>query len=66
MKVIGITNTDAPKKNLFYQNWIKNDQSDIEIVPLSYKENNLSDLEKCDAIVMSGGVDVYPGFYNST
>ena len=62
---IGLTYTGSEKKHLNYVNWLKGTDS-IEIVELSAGKNNLNELQKCDALVMSGGVDVHPSFYNST
>ena len=33
------------------------------MIELSSKQNNLSDIEKCDGIVLSGGEDVHPKYY---
>ncbi len=62
---IGLTYTGSEKKHLNYVNWLKGNDS-IEIVELSAAKNNLSELQNCDALVMSGGVDVHPSFYSST
>ena len=36
----------------------------IEVLKLTYKEGNLKNIDKCDGIVLSGGEDVHPKFYN--
>src|SRR5437879_3054043 len=61
---IGLTYTGSEKKHLNYVNWLKGNDS-IEIVELSSAKNNLNELQNCDALVMSGGVDVHPSFYNN-
>lgn len=35
-----------------------------EVLKLSYKDKNFPDIQKCHGIVLSGGEDVHPGFYN--
>jgi putative glutamine amidotransferase len=57
--VIGIT--DCSKYDA-YAAWIKNVEG-TEVVRLSPIENNLEDLERCRAIVLSGGEDVHPRHY---
>ena len=58
--VIGITDSS----NYFnYERWIR-DQGDVETIKLSYHENNFSDIEKCNGIVLTGGHDINPRLYN--
>ncbi len=59
--IIGITDTEARYSN--YPLWIKGSNNDIEIIKLS--PENFDDLKKCDGIVMSGGIDTHPSFYNN-
>lgn len=63
MITIGITEAEANFK--YYAPWIKGLDEDIEIIVLSYKSLNLDDLDKCHGIVLSGGVDWHPKFYNN-
>ncbi len=37
----------------------------VEIVKLSFDDNNLHELVTCDALVLSGGRDIHPKFYKS-
>lgn len=46
-----------------YSNWVAVDQS-VEILQLSYRQNTLTDLQKCDAIVLTGGEDINPILYH--
>ena len=55
---IGLTFSESNYAN--YPLWIKGHNSTIEIIELSYVENNLFDLENCDAIVFTGGIDMDP------
>lgn len=45
-----------------YENWLKGDG--IEIIKLSYHQNNLDDAAKCNGIMLSGGNDINPRLYN--
>ena len=58
MITIGITDCSKWKN---YHDWLAS--ATVEVIKLSPKENNLSDLEKCDGIVLSGGEDVHPKYY---
>ncbi|MES2396003.1 MAG: gamma-glutamyl-gamma-aminobutyrate hydrolase family protein [Bacteroidota bacterium] len=58
---IGITDTEARYSN--YPRWIKGDDSDIEIIQLT--PANINELEKCNGIVLSGGIDTHPKFYKN-
>ena len=60
-KNITIGITDCSKYNN-YESWIKGEG--VDVVKLSPHDNNLRDLEKCDGIILSGGEDVHPRFYN--
>jgi putative glutamine amidotransferase len=59
--VIGITHTEARYEN--YPLWIKGNDTEIEIIKLTAE--NKKDLESCDGIVLSGGVDTHPSFYGN-
>jgi putative glutamine amidotransferase len=61
---IGITATEAKYHN--YPAWILEDHADIEIVELSTSWQNQDILKKCSGLILSGGVDVDPFFYNGT
>lgn len=62
MVVIGITTSDTNFQN--YPTWIQGEG--IEVIYLSYQEENLVDILKCDAVVLTGGVDMHPRFYQNT
>jgi len=63
MITIGITQSDSRFHH--YEPWVKGND-DIQVITLSYQTKNLEDLEKCDGIILSGGVDSHPRFYNNT
>jgi putative glutamine amidotransferase len=58
---IGIT--DCSKYNN-YKNWLLSTEDNVELINLSYKTNNANKVEECDGIVLSGGEDLHPKFYN--
>lgn len=60
---IGLTVTEARHEN--YPAWIKGGDENIEIVELSWEKQNWDDIEDCDGIVLSGGVDTCPRFYEN-
>jgi putative glutamine amidotransferase len=62
---IGIT--DCGEKYPIYERWILSQQNfgnKIETIILGYKYNNLHEIEQCDGIVLTGGEDIHPRFYN--
>ncbi len=46
-----------------YRKWIEEEEG-TAVIRLSHDLNNLSDLEKCDGVLLTGGEDVHPRFYN--
>lgn len=62
---IGLTYTYDETKHENYIRWLKAGSDSISIIKLSAEDNNLDELKHCDALVLSGGVDIYPGFYKS-
>lgn len=58
--VVGVTDCG---KYPSYAKWIGQD-SNIEVIKLSYKENTFRQIEKCQGILLTGGEDVHPRFYN--
>jgi putative glutamine amidotransferase len=57
---IGITDCS---KYANYEKWIM-DEPDVEVIKLGSSLNNSKDAEKCDGIILSGGEDVHPRYYN--
>lgn len=62
-KKIGITYTETNFKN--YPAWFteKDLGDDLELLILSFEENNTEDIARCDGFVLTGGIDVDPSFY---
>jgi acyl-CoA reductase-like NAD-dependent aldehyde dehydrogenase/gamma-glutamyl-gamma-aminobutyrate hydrolase PuuD len=63
-KKIGISYTKTLFQN--YWNWFTPGDlsNDLELVELSFENNNTEDIYKCDGFILTGGVDVDPSFYN--
>ena len=59
---IGITATETAYGN--YPLWVKGDERSLKIVCLT--PDNHTELAKCSGVVLSGGIDVFPGTYHST
>jgi putative glutamine amidotransferase len=59
-KTIGVL--DCSKYDA-YANWIAPD-ANVEVVKLGYALDNFLDIHKCDGILLTGGEDVHPKFYN--
>ena len=64
---IGITYTESRWEN--YPVWIKGNDENIELVELHWEKHNLDEVwdlvEDCDGIVLTGGVDIHPRFYEN-
>jgi putative glutamine amidotransferase len=59
---IGLTYTGSPGKHQNYANWLKGNQPEIEIITLS-APGDAEAIKQCDALVLSGGVDIHPKLY---
>jgi putative glutamine amidotransferase len=59
---IGITHTGRHDKHQNYVHWIKGADKEIQVITLSAEHNNK--VEDCDALVLSGGVDMHPRYFN--
>ena len=61
---IGITDTmSSEDKFNFYVKWIKKESPEFEIVKLSYKLDNLREIDHCQGVIITGGNDVDPRLY---
>jgi len=56
---IGLTYTGDEKKHQNYINWLRGDDA-IEIIELSAEKDNAVLMAGCDALVLSGGIDISP------
>jgi len=46
-----------------YENWLKREPW-VKVVRLGYKQDNFHELKNCNGLVLTGGQDVHPRFYN--
>jgi putative glutamine amidotransferase len=64
---IGLTFTESRWEN--YPKWIKGNDENIELVELHWEKHNLDEVwdlvEDCDGIVLTGGVDIHPRYYEN-
>lgn len=58
--VIGITDCGSFAN---YERWITREPG-IKVIRLSYKDGNFKDIAQCGGVILSGGEDVHPRFYN--
>jgi putative glutamine amidotransferase len=52
----------------YYWNWFtpQDLQNDVELIKLSYLDNNEADIYKCDGFILTGGIDVDPSMYGGS
>lgn len=61
---IGITYTGTDEKHINYADWLKGNDP-IEIIALSPSHTDLKSIKEFDGIVLSGGIDMHPKYYES-
>ena len=59
-KITGITKSDS--KFVRYTNWL--DANKLDYIVLDWEKNNFDDIKKCSSLILTGGVDIFPEFYN--
>ena len=57
---IGITDCG---KFANYENWLRREPW-VKVVRLGYKQDNFHELKNCNGVLLTGGQDVHPRFYN--
>jgi putative glutamine amidotransferase len=60
---IGLTYTGTDEKHNNYMEWLKAGD-DIELLRLTAEQHNPDVINECDALVLSGGVDMHPDYYH--
>ncbi|MDP4149956.1 MAG: gamma-glutamyl-gamma-aminobutyrate hydrolase family protein [Bacteroidota bacterium] len=60
---IGLTFTGYGEKHQNYVKWLKGRDRDIDVIKLT-AEGDPQEIRGCDALVLSGGVDIHPALYN--
>lgn len=58
--IIGITDCE---KYPNYEKWMLTER-DVEIIRLGYQFSNIEEIEKCHGVLLTGGEDMEPRFYN--
>jgi putative glutamine amidotransferase len=58
--IAGISRCD--KKFQYYTDWLKS--GNVEYIVLDYRKNNFDDIKKCSSLLLTGGDDIFPEFYN--
>ena len=59
-KIAGISKCD--KKFQFYIDWLRS--GNIDYIVLDYRKNNFEDIKQCSSLLLTGGDDIFPEFYN--
>lgn len=62
---IALTRTESDDKQQNYVKWLMGDENN-EVIIFSADKNNADDIANCDALVLSGGVDIHPEFYGGS
>lgn len=60
---IGLTYTGRGEKHENYVRWLKDRDGSIEVIKLGVGGDRDA-ITRCDALVLSGGVDIHPDFYS--
>ena len=60
--VIGVCFTETKHPN--YPAWILEGSDVVEVVDLSWEKQNLEDLDKCHGLLLTGGIDIDPAYYD--
>jgi putative glutamine amidotransferase len=59
-KKAGISKSDSNFE--FYLKWLES--GGIEYIILDYHKNNFDDIKECSSLLLTGGNDIFPEFYN--
>jgi putative glutamine amidotransferase len=62
---IGLTFTGGTDKHSYYKRWLRQNEG-VKVVRLAAEDKNGHLLEQCDGLLLSGGVDIHPRFYNGS
>lgn len=58
--ITALTRSDRNFEN--YKNWL--DKWDLPYIVMDWEENNFVDIKKCSSLLLTGGADIFPEFYN--
>ena len=56
----GISKSDSKFER--YTKWL--DEGGLDYIVLDWEKNNFDDIKSCSSLILTGGVDVFPEFYN--
>ncbi len=59
--IIGVTDCS---KYANYANWILAHGPEVKVKKLTWQPSNMEEIKDCDGVVLTGGEDVHPRFYN--
>ncbi|SMO38031.1 gamma-glutamyl-gamma-aminobutyrate hydrolase family protein [Solitalea koreensis] len=59
--IIGVADCS---KFINYSNWMSDGPDEIEVVKLSCEDGNFNAVKRCHGVLLTGGEDVHPRFYN--
>lgn len=60
IKYIGLTRSNSNFEK--YYKWLE--ENELPYIILDWEKNNFEDIKKCSALLLTGGVDIFPEFYN--
>lgn len=58
---IGVSFSETKYPN--FPAWILGGAEDVEVIELFWEQQNLEDLDRCDGLLLTGGVDIDPFFF---
>jgi putative glutamine amidotransferase len=59
-KYTGLTKSDSKFER--YSNWL--DANKLDYIVLDWEKNNFDEIKKCSSLLLTGGADIFPEFYN--
>ncbi|MBX3254385.1 MAG: gamma-glutamyl-gamma-aminobutyrate hydrolase family protein [Chitinophagaceae bacterium] len=59
--IIGVTDCS---KYANYASWILAHDTEVKVKKLSWRPSNFEEVKNCDGVLLTGGEDVHPRFYN--
>lgn len=59
-KFIGLSKSNSSFTK--YCKWLED--NDLPYIVLDWEKNNFDDIKKCSSLILTGGVDIFPEFYN--
>ncbi|MDE3057952.1 MAG: gamma-glutamyl-gamma-aminobutyrate hydrolase family protein [Bacteroidota bacterium] len=63
MRVAVTRSTKSDEKFANYLDWLHNADASVECITISHERGNLSEMELCNGLLLTGGGDVHPKFF---